>query len=494
MICVFPCLSCGDHMTYSLEKRAMVCNTCGNECDIETYDMANMTWEGQSELANDIQTMGCPVCGAKAVLKEGSAKLECSYCGSEMAAFGNDDRKLSPGKIIPCKLSKNDARTKLLGWWLNHKTMPKFDEKKLEMKLQDIYVPVWLYNADVMMRIKVETSDYIGGEAIYSNTRQTIERMYKSRYRQVPFDSSSHIEDELFYNIEPFTYSEMLDFNAAYLSGHMAECYHMEPEYVLPRAVGRLKQFAAKQALEYLDSTIGADEVERVLSQEIDVTPKEVIYALVPIWVCSYTYKGKRRNVFVNGQTGKVSGEVLFTQHKFRDDMILYGISAFFMNLSIAALGAIQFLVYGLSEAMSAISGEMFAMLISLIQMIAANQKIKMKQINEEVQLRQGKKVSALAYAIIFFAIGLGVGIIDLFMIPNLLMQSTPNDAFTKVFFFVFVAALVTGIMVFSFAQQLFNYETFIKKSEYYDYAPRANLEEIFMDAPETTQDNNWYS
>ena len=110
MICVFPCLSCGDHMSYSLEKRAMVCSTCGNECDIETYDMANVTWEGQSELSDDIRMMGCPVCGAKAVLQEGSAKLECSYCGSEMAAFGMDERKLSPEKIIPCKLSRNDAR------------------------------------------------------------------------------------------------------------------------------------------------------------------------------------------------------------------------------------------------------------------------------------------------------------------------------------------------------------------------------------------------
>lgn len=267
----------------------------------------------------------------------------------------------------------------------------------------------------------------------------------------------------------------------------------MEPEYVLPRAVGRLKQFAAKQALDYLDSTIGADEVERVLEQEIDVTPREVIYALVPIWVCSYTYKGKRRNVFVNGQTGKVSGEVLFTQNKFRNDLILYGGSALFMNLTIAALGVTQLLVYGFSRAMSAISGEMFAMLVSLIQMFATKRKIKLRQVNEEVQLRQGKKVSALAYAMVFFVIGLGVGMVDLFMVPSLLMQDTANDTFTKVFFFIFVAVLVTGIMVFSFAQQLYNYETFVKKSEYYDYAPRANLEEIYMDVPKTQQDFNWY-
>lgn len=116
-----------------------------------------------------------------------------------------------------------------------------------------------------------------------------------------------------------------------------------------------------------------------------------------------------------------------------------------------------------------------------------------MKQVNEEIQLRQGKKVSALANAITFFVIGLVIGIVDLFMIPYILLQDTSNDMFTKIFFFIFVAILVTGVMVLSFAQQLYRFETYIKKSEYYDYAPRANLEEIFPEESQPQQDYNRY-
>lgn len=479
MICVFKCVNCGDHMVYSIEKRALVCSTCGSECDIEYYDMENMTWDGRQIMSEGVEGAECPVCGAKVTKMEGSAKMACSFCGSELAAFGLKEDELSPEKIIPCRLSKEDAKTKLLGWWLKHPTMPKYDEKKLKIKIQDIYVPVWLYNADIMTRLAADILIYRGGEADYVNDMERIDKMYVSKFKHVPFDSSVHIEDELFYDIEPFNYSEMEDFNPSYLSGHMAEHYHMEPEYVLPRAVGRLKEFALKQAVDFLDSTIGASEIVDIPEKEIDITPTEVIYALVPVWVCSYVYQGKRRNVFVNGQTGKVAGDVIFAGNTFKHDIIFYGVCAAVFNAAIAFLIVTFMSIYGFGYAFCGFLGQLLPLVIALKEGISTKEgKGKIKGVNEEVQLRQGMKVSAVGSGLSLLICGISVILFAIFLYPSAIF-GIHGDIVGIIVLVSVITLAVTGLMTYFFAQKLYRYTMFAKKTEYYDYAPKANFDEV---------------
>lgn len=466
-------------MVYSIEKRALVCSTCGSECDIEYYDMENMTWDGRQLMTDGIEGAECPACGAKVTKMEGSAKMACSFCGSELAAFGLKEDELSPEKIIPCKLTKEDAKVKLINWWLNHPTMPKYDEKKLKIKIQDIYVPVWLYNAEIMTRLSADILIYRGGEADYTNDMERVDKMYVSKFRHVPFDSSVHIEDQLFYNIEPFNYSEMEDFNPSYLSGHMAEHYHMEPEYVLPRAVGRMKEFALKQAVEFLDSTIGASEIVDIPQKEIDITPTEVIYALVPVWVCSYIYQGKRRNVFVNGQTGKVAGDVIFAGNTFKHDVIFYGICATIFNAALAFLVVTFLSVYGMKYAVGGLMGELLPMVLALKESFPGiTKKNKIKGANEEVQLRQGMKVSALASGISLLICGLIMAVAAFLLFPGVVFV-VQVDTIGMIILASVITLAVAGFMTYFFAQKLYRYTVFAKKTEYYDYAPKANFEEV---------------
>ena len=56
---------------------------------------------------------------------------------------------------------------------------------------------------------------------------------------------------------------------------------------------------------------------------------KNIYYALVPIWVCSYHYEGKRHFIYVNGQTGKTDGEIIFNKKKFIKEIIVYAVTTF---------------------------------------------------------------------------------------------------------------------------------------------------------------------
>ena len=46
--------SCGDQMTYSLEKQCLVCSTCGAEIDADEYNTDDITYEGVRQLEEGI--------------------------------------------------------------------------------------------------------------------------------------------------------------------------------------------------------------------------------------------------------------------------------------------------------------------------------------------------------------------------------------------------------------------------------------------------------
>lgn len=510
MICVFKCVACGDQMHYSIRRKMLVCDTCSAECEIENYEIENMTYEGSAELSNDIETLSCPTCGARVSILEGSAKLRCSYCQSELAAFGVHKKEYSPEKIIPCKLTYQEARVKLGTWWMNHETMPKYDEKKLKIKFQDIYVPVWLINADVSSSSKaiVAPFDYFGDSHL---PKVQVKKTYTSKFSLVPFDASCHILDEQFYNIEPFHYAEMVPFTPSYLSGHAAEGYHFEPHHILPRAIGRLKGFAKEQCRDFLEQDLRGGNVDEYLYEETDVTPTEMIYALVPIWVCSYVFQGKKYNAYINGQTGKVDGTVLFAGNKFRNNVILYGVLSLLLAVAVSFMMAVFILVFfsgysGMSTSLYLLIGP----LSYIIPILSATFKWKIgtgmgagrtrdgrkqrslftggvnpTRINQEIQIKQGMKVSALNSGMVNLIFGLiATGVISLLGMP--MIQSWKIDYIVVGILTAVFAIIFDGFLTLQFSKLLLLYETYRKKTDYIDYVKLGSITEVVEDGTRT--------
>ncbi len=326
MICVYKCKNCGDRMKYSIEKHLLTCDTCESSYGIDEYDISNVIYEGELIDDKEIQLVRCPACGASANIKKGSAKGKCVYCGNEMAVFGLGEDKRLPEKIIPFSITQEEAKRNFAAWWLKHEAMPQLDFVKYKITISDLYVPVWLINADVDATMAVEYKPYI----VVTDTMGNINEMkkeYKLRFDAVPFDASVHIEDELFYKIEPYKYGGMIDFNPSFLAGHPAECYHNSVEDTVPRAIGRMRRLGRRETRELIDEEIRGGIIERELYSQVEVIPDSVTYALVPVWVVKFEFKGEKQYAYVNGQTGKVDGQVLFDSGKTKKIITSYGIT-----------------------------------------------------------------------------------------------------------------------------------------------------------------------
>ena len=122
----------------------------------------------------------------------------------------------------------------------------------------------------------------------------------------MPVDGSSKMDDTLMESIEPFDFRDAVDFQTAYLSGFMADKYDVDSEQSINRANERIKR-STEDA--FLSTIIGYSSV---VPQNTNISLKNGVakYALYPVWLLNTTWNGKRYTFAMNGQTGKLVGDL----------------------------------------------------------------------------------------------------------------------------------------------------------------------------------------
>jgi len=498
MICIYRCKNCGGRMKYSIEKQKLTCSSCGSFYGVDQINTDNITYEGKLISEGEMEMVECPSCGAQATLKQGSAKVKCSYCDTEMSVFGLREDTRLPEKIIPFTLSKDDAKGKFISWWLGHDVMPKLNYDKLNITIKDLYVPVWLINADVLSSMSVNYSPYVPYSEIPLKDRD-IKRAYSSKFANVPFDASVHIEDEQFYNIEPFQYGAMRDFNPTYLSGHMAECYHNSVEITVPRAVGRMKKMALKETKELIDLDIRGGVINYEINSEAYIIPDNITYVLVPVWVVKYEYEGQRHYVYVNGQTGKVDGKVLFEKNKTNNKLYAYSISmiaacifgGLIVGNILSFLGLTFNIICGDFTDPSIISKENLLVTICFLVGVfilysfifkdylstKESERFKLSE-TEKLRLKHHEKLKNINYVFInsltAFILGSIYFVSEGMIFDNAVMNLNFNTLFAE------LAAMVFAVLSISRYRLLFTEkEQFILKTDYLDYIDFYDVKEI---------------
>ena len=171
-----------------------------------------------------------------------------------------------------------------------------------------MYVPFWLYDCE---------ADYIGS---YKGTR--IHRWSDSKYHYtktdhfllrraadaaffgIPMDGSSKMEDTFMESIEPYDYSQLVDFDLAYLSGYFADKYDIPSENGEQRIRDRVDQTIRDE----LQSTLLGYATVVPTSRQLNIHHSRARYVLLPVWMLNTKYKNKIYTFAMNGQTGKMTG------------------------------------------------------------------------------------------------------------------------------------------------------------------------------------------
>jgi hypothetical protein len=112
--------------------------------------------------------------------------------------------------------------------------------------------------------------------------------------------------DDLMESLEPYNYSELTDFQTAYLAGYIANKYDVDAERSIERANERIRSSTEAAFI----GTVTDFANVNIKTSRLDLKSGGARYALLPIWLLNTKWNGKQYTFAMNGQTGRFVGDL----------------------------------------------------------------------------------------------------------------------------------------------------------------------------------------
>ncbi len=348
----YKCPCCSGAIEFDTSLQKMKCPYCDTEfeigtlenfaADLETEAEDSMEWDTESQEwsdgeADNLVTYICKSCAGEIIADENTAASFCPYCGNPVVMSGKLSGGMKPDLVIPFKLDKEAAVAALSKHLSGKRLLPDaFKDQNHLDEVKGIYVPFWLYDAEADATIRYrgrKVRMWADRNYTYTETSfYSLVRQGTMSFDHVPVDGSSSISNDLTESIEPYDYSEAVDFTTAYLSGFFADKYDVSSEDCMPRANERIRNSTANT---FAQSTAAYSMVTTEHSS-IQLNNGKTQYALLPVWVLNTTWNGQNYLFAMNGQTGKFVGNLPMDKGKYNKWFwgLLTGISAAVIGLS----------------------------------------------------------------------------------------------------------------------------------------------------------------
>lgn len=260
----------------------------------------------------------CPSCGAELMCEATTTATSCPYCGNPSIVPGQLDGSLKPDYVIPFKLDKEAAVASLKEHYRKRLFLPKtFSSDNQINKIQGVYVPFWLFDAQADAECEFECSNSIShreGDYIVTTTSHfNVRRGGSVEFENIPTDASKKMPNDLMDSLEPFDYSQMKPFSTAYLPGYLANKYDVTMEQSSERADTRCEN----SAVDVMRGDVTGYDTVTMINKNVDIHRGKVHYALLPVWLIKTKWQGKDYLFAMNGQTGKFVGNLPVSKGKF---------------------------------------------------------------------------------------------------------------------------------------------------------------------------------
>lgn len=322
------CPCCGAPLRFDGGEGKLQCNSCGNAFDKDVMRKVDealsqssreseMNWQSDGAQAwseeekSGLRTYACSSCGAEIVLDKETAAAECVYCGSPAIIPGQLSGDFRPDAVLPFVKTKQDAQNAYKGLIRGKRLLPRLfaSENRIE-KITGVYVPFWLFgcvaDADITYRAEQVTRYRSGDYEITDVDHFLVLRGGKIGFQNVPVDGSSKFDDTLMEAIEPFDMARAAAFTTAYLPGYQAERYDVVADAAKPRADERIRRSVS----EVLRKTVEGYTSVSERSKSIRFQNGSVRNVMMPVWMLNTRWKDKTYTFAMNGQTGKIVGNL----------------------------------------------------------------------------------------------------------------------------------------------------------------------------------------
>ena len=320
----YKCPCCGGAIEFDSGIQKMKCPYCDTEFEMET--LAAYDSELSSETPDDfrwettdtapwqeegIRSYVCKSCGGEIIGDENTAATACPYCGNPVVMMEQFSGTLKPDLVIPFKLDKDAAIAALKKHYEGKRLLPQaFKDENHLQEIQGVYVPFWLFDTEAEANVRYRATQVrFWSDSRYDYTQTShfiLSRGGHIGFERIPVDGSSKMDDTMMESIEPFDHSQAVDFQTAYLAGYLADKYDVDSQQCIDRANQRVRKSTEDAFAETTQgyTTVVPDHTG------IRLQGGKIRYALYPVWLLNTKWEGKTYTFAMNGQTGKMAGDL----------------------------------------------------------------------------------------------------------------------------------------------------------------------------------------
>ena len=320
------CPCCGAPVDFDVESQKLKCPYCGSEFEISAVEQSekfkencvedSINWGSeQSDFkageSDGMKVYSCNSCGGEIITDATTSATKCPYCDNNVVMKGNFSGDLRPDLVIPFKLNKESAKEAVKKFISGKKFVPKiFKQDNRIDEIKGVYVPHWLFTCDAKANVNYHAEKvrrWKDSRYEYTETlHYDVFRAGSISFDNVPVDGSSKMPDDLMEYVEPFDINQGVDFNTAYLAGYLADRYDVTADQSIPRANERIKN----STLEAFRDTVDGYTTVNPVFANVNSANGKYKYALYPVWLLNVSWNDKKYTFAVNGQTGKVVGDL----------------------------------------------------------------------------------------------------------------------------------------------------------------------------------------
>ncbi len=339
----YRCPACGASLQFDSASQQVVCPYCDSSftpqslIDYDNFlkeDAKNEKSDSWSkdpdqwtkDEASGLNVYVCAACGGEVLGDDTLASARCPFCDNTVIMKRQFTGDWKPDLVLPFKLDRKAAQDAFRKHLHGKKLLPKaFRSESCIEEIKGMYVPFWLFSTDASasMRYKgTKTRAWTDGQFDYVETSQyALLRAADAQFARIPVDGSERMDDALMDSLEPFDFSEAVDFQTAYLSGYFSDRYDVDADISVARAQTRFRD-TLNRLVSATTGGFGSVELE---NSTISERNNKREYALLPVWLLHVKWNGKLYTFAMNGQTGKLVGNLPLDKKRYWGYWLLYG-------------------------------------------------------------------------------------------------------------------------------------------------------------------------
>jgi len=279
-----------------LDEEDLFCANCGTEAPkrAEPADAVPA-----SRLAT--HNFSCSGCGASMSFDAREGSLRCPFCGSVELQRQKDAKILSPERVVPFAVEREQAVAAMRRWLGRGFFRPSdLSQQAAVVKMSPVYVPYWVFQAEPHTYWTADTSDTPPGAR---GDWYPLSGEHRGRYAGLLVGASGVLTPAETSELCPFDLSAGVPPEEVDLENVTVEQFAVPRKYARPLArAGIEHEEAAACQAHYVPGRARNVHVnvriEALASQPV----------LLPVWVMAYRYRDEVFRFLVNGQTGRATG------------------------------------------------------------------------------------------------------------------------------------------------------------------------------------------